>query len=69
MDAVLSWETLKVGGIMLFDDYQWHLFEAASKNPKVAIDGFLASYQGTYEILYSGYQMHIRKTSETINNL
>jgi hypothetical protein len=67
MDAVLSWEALKIGGIMLFDDYQWYHFETASKNPKVAIDGFLASYQGMYEILYTCYQMHIRKTSETIN--
>lgn len=62
MDAVLSWELLSVGGIMIFDDYEWG--DYGDCGPKPAIDGFLASYKSMYEVLSKSYQVHIRKIRE-----
>jgi predicted O-methyltransferase YrrM len=65
MNSVLAWELLKVGGIMLFDDYKWdHYTKTPPMTPEPAIDGFLASYSTMYKILHKGYQMHIMKTAD-----
>lgn len=41
-DAVLSWELLRPGGLMVFDDYLWPVFQDQPlKNPKIAIDAFV----------------------------
>ncbi len=68
MDAVLSWELLKIGGVMAFDDYQWSDYssgkEISSMSPKPAIDGFLSSNFNTYDLLHKDYQIHILKRSD-----
>lgn len=76
-DAVLAWQILKVGGIMLFDDYMMEIrdpwFYIMHKefqcrdgltfhHPKEAIDAFLTIYKGQYEIIIDNYQIGIRKT-------
>lgn len=61
-DAVLCWDLLKVGGIVIFDDYRWPCFpEQPLKTPKPAIDAFLRIFTGHYEILRRGYQIVLRK--------
>lgn len=41
-DAVLSWELLRPGGLMVFDDYLWPIFlDQPLKHPKTAIDAFV----------------------------
>jgi hypothetical protein len=84
-DAVLAWPRLKVGGLMIFDDYLFLPLELNPINalgkpwspelalkqiakhpgdsPKTAIDGFLASMIGNYEIVDKGYQVAIRKVA------
>lgn len=62
VDAVLAWELLEVGGIMIFDDYEWGSIDHLS--PKRAIKSFLKSYKSMYEVLNKGWQMHIRKISD-----
>lgn len=63
-DAVLAWPLLKIGGIMVFDDYQggnsqsWNTLEV----PKLGIDAFLQVFAGEYQIILFGYQVHIQKT-------
>ncbi len=68
IDAVLSWELLKINGIMIFDDYAWyeHYRESSrdEMTPRPAIDGFLASYKGAYNILHKEDQVHILKLKE-----
>jgi predicted O-methyltransferase YrrM len=65
IDAVLSWEILKINGIMIFDDYEWdHNKSNPAMHPKPAIDGFLASNNGTYTILHKAYQVHIKKIAD-----
>jgi predicted O-methyltransferase YrrM len=41
-DAVLGWKLLKPGGLMIFDDYIWPVYQDQPlKNPKIAIDAFV----------------------------
>ena len=41
-DAILSWELLRPGGLMIFDDYLWPVFQDQPlKNPKIAVDAFV----------------------------
>ncbi|MDT6993900.1 class I SAM-dependent methyltransferase [Burkholderia cenocepacia] len=61
-DAVLTWNKLKVGGLMIFDDYLWeHQGLDRTLVPKDAVDGFLSVIHGRYELLHLGYQVIIRK--------
>ena len=61
VDAELSWQLLKSGGIMAFDDYQWGAHLPAFKSPKLGIDLFLERHLGEYEILEQGLQVWLRK--------
>ncbi len=63
-DMALSWSMLKVGGIMIIDGYEWREFKEPELTPKPAIDGFLTSYKGDYEVLHKGYQVHLKKIKE-----
>ena len=60
-DAVLAFEVLKVGGTMVFDDYQWQVLPEATDCPKLAIDGFLAAYAKQIEIVAMGWQVCIKR--------
>lgn len=60
-DAVLAFRLLKRGGIMILDDYEWNLHLDPLSIPKIAIDAFLAVYQGQYELLSMGYQVCLRR--------
>ena len=60
-DIVLAWELLKPGGILIADDYLWDHYKEPRLTPKPALDGFLESYKGSYEILLKGYQVHLKK--------
>lgn len=62
-DAVLAWRLLRNGGLMIFDDYQWRQYPQPELNPKPGVDGFLAAYQGWFELLHAGYQVAIKKRS------
>lgn len=59
-DAVLSFPLLKAGGIMIFDDYTNN--KEHDKNcPKPGIDAFLDMYAGQVVVLFSKWQVVIRK--------
>jgi predicted O-methyltransferase YrrM len=61
LDADLSWDLLKSGGIMAFDDYEWDHPDGTDKNPKPAIDAWLAKHKDDIEIIRKGWQVWIRK--------
>lgn len=69
-DAVLAWPLLKVGGVMIFDDYLWKpTYEAPSPvlhNPKIAVDAFTNIYSEKINILhaYTAYQLYVLKLAE-----
>jgi len=60
-DIVLSWELLKEGGIMICDDYEWHIKE---DKPRTAIDAFMEVYKGKFSVINKGYQIAFKKLAE-----
>lgn len=64
-DSVLSWSLLKIGGVMIWDDYEWTFGREEREHPKPAVDAFLACYRGCYKILHTGYQVLVEKTAES----
>jgi hypothetical protein len=61
-DAVLSWQLLETGGLLIFDDYEWsggHL--PLELRPTLAIDAFITAYRNEIEVVVSGYQVVLRK--------
>ena len=64
VDAVKCFELLKVGGVMIFDDYFSQLYPNVKDNPCSAINSFLYLKRDSYPVLYMGYQVHIRKTKD-----
>ena len=53
-DAILSWDILNEGGILIFDDYK-------SDKLKLVIDTFATTFKSNLKILYSGYQYIVQK--------
>lgn len=78
-DAVLSWRLIKVGGIIIFDDYDYiyirqascdaknNTFAGLSSNPswnsKVGIDAFITVFEDKIKILHKGHQVILEKTA------
>ena len=67
-DAILGFNLLKVGGLMIFDDYLWGLGSQAEPlmNPKLGIDSFLNCFQRKIQPhpWLPNYQLYCRKISD-----
>lgn len=63
-DLVLAWRLLRPEGLLCCDDYGYQRFSAPHWNPALAIDSFLACYQGYYQLLHQGYQVVLRKRGD-----
>lgn len=64
-DAVLSFDLLEVGGIMIFDDLSWAVFPNELDRPKLGIECFLKAYARQITVIQAhGAQAVIRKKSE-----
>lgn len=64
VDAIKSFELLKVGGVMIFDDYFWKYYRKPKDNPAAAINSFLRLKRGSYELIAVYWQLIIRKTKD-----
>jgi predicted O-methyltransferase YrrM len=64
IDAIKSFEMLKIGGIMVFDDYFWRYYPKIIDNPAAAINLFLRAKNGSYKIINLYYQIAIIKTTD-----
>lgn len=60
-DAINSYECLKVGGILAFDDYAWSAGLGQHNEPRMAIDAFYNIYVDRVELLLKQYQCWFRK--------
>lgn len=60
-DAVLAWKMLKLGGVMIFDDYRWDKYEEDYNNPYIAINGFLSCFSPEMDLLHKSYQVILEK--------
>lgn len=67
-DLVIAFRLLRVGGLMILDDYLWGLGVDAQPllNPKLAIDSFLNCYQRKIQPhpFLPNYQLYCRKLSD-----
>jgi predicted O-methyltransferase YrrM len=61
IDAVNSWQAVKDGGLLIFDDYEWHFVMPETEKPKLAINAFLTVFTGEYSLLHKGHQVIIQK--------
>jgi predicted O-methyltransferase YrrM len=60
-DAAAAWRLARSGGVIVFDDYR-----ASAKGPEPgsagsAVDGFLATLPGQFEVLFSDWQLAVKK--------
>ena len=62
-DAVLAWELLKTGGVIIFDDYLWRGNPDRLLRPQIAIEAFLKVYEGHYRLVDRAYQITLEKLS------
>lgn len=61
-DAVLCWELINVGGILVFDDYLYSFRESnVDHSVKRAVDAFCNLFQDGFIYLYVGQQVIIKK--------
>jgi predicted O-methyltransferase YrrM len=65
-DAVHAWPLLAPGGVMVFDDYEWCLYEDPRLLPRMAVDAFLEIFSDELQVIYRGYQMMVRKRIKRI---
>jgi predicted O-methyltransferase YrrM len=62
VDAILAWDLLKDGGIMIFDDYKWGIADLpAEARPGLALDMFLTLFWDEAYVLTNSYQLILRK--------
>ena len=60
-DAILCWDLLKVGGVIIFDDYRWGREYPDEIRPGIAIDAFISAHRNHLELVHQGYQVIVRK--------
>jgi predicted O-methyltransferase YrrM/glycosyltransferase involved in cell wall biosynthesis len=67
-DAVLAFQLLRIGGIMIFDDYLWRLEPDGRQDllnmPKLAIDSFINIFQRKLRVMHGLplWQLYLEKT-------
>lgn len=64
VDAVLGWGLVKVGGVIVFDDYDFTFPGNPQQNTKIAVDAFLTVFGEKIKVIYVGHQVLIEKTSD-----
>ncbi len=69
LDALSSFQHLSVGGIIIFDDYQWRSYEGRQANPAAALNAFFRLKAGELELLSAGHQIIARRTLPTLHRL
>jgi predicted O-methyltransferase YrrM len=66
VDALKCFQMLRVGGLMIFDDYLWKWYPRAAENPAAAIHAFLRLKKGSYKIVRVYAQLIVEKTEDPV---
>jgi tetratricopeptide (TPR) repeat protein len=61
-DAILSWRLVKLGGLMIFDDYEFTFPDSPEQDTKIGINVFLEMFASQLEVVHKGYQLIVKKT-------
>jgi predicted O-methyltransferase YrrM len=62
--CILAWNLLKVGGLLIWDDYSWGRDKPPEERPGPAVDLFLEAFGGCFRQLHNRPQMVVSKTRE-----
>jgi len=62
VDSILAWKVLKVGGVLIWDDYGFGNEVPDEWRPRTGIDLFLRMQLGSYKLLHKAFQVVIRRT-------
>ena len=66
MDSVLAWGMLKLGGLVIWDDYTGYKDDKGNwERPTSAVDGFLVAYAQEFQEVSRGKQLIVQKTKDT----
>jgi predicted O-methyltransferase YrrM len=57
VDSVLGFELLKVGGILIWDDFKWDIVPDRLDRPRMAITSFLKIYSRHLRVEFIGWQV------------
>ncbi|MGI0489419.1 glycosyltransferase [Pantanalinema rosaneae CENA516] len=61
-DTLLTWGLVKVGGMIVFDDYGFNFPQGIAENPpRVAIDAFMKVFSSKIKLIHQGYQVILEK--------
>jgi predicted O-methyltransferase YrrM len=60
-DSTAVWAMLEPGAIVIWDDYEWAPEFRPEERPKAAVDDFLRTQDGRYQLLAKGYQVIVRR--------
>lgn len=63
-DTVLAWPLLRIGGLMIFDDYLLNLDKPREERCKDAVDLFHKNFAECMTVLACRWQVIVRKTSD-----
>ena len=61
LDAELSLLSLKPGGILAFDDYEWSDGRGDEYRPMAGINSFLRRHEGELDLIHRGWQVWVGK--------
>lgn len=63
-DTLLTWGLVKIGGVIIFDDYGFQFPSNIQENPpRVAIEAFLTMFAKKLKLIHQGYQVIVEKTA------
>jgi hypothetical protein len=65
IDALNGFRALKLGGVMIFDDYLWRVYDERSFNPASAINLFLKLKRKYCKIIFVNNQLAIIKIADS----
>lgn len=64
-DSVLAWPLLKLGGLLIWDDYLWKRNRRPTEErPEHAIDLFCSMFSRSFKLLHRDYQVIVEKRTE-----
>jgi predicted O-methyltransferase YrrM len=61
IDAVLSWSLLRVGGVIIFDDYKWKGDWPIELRPGFAINSFVSLFRSRLEVVHRDGQLIVKR--------
>jgi predicted O-methyltransferase YrrM len=62
-DACMVWPLVKVGGIVVFDDYLWGEPRDVLHRPKLAVDTFVNLFAEEVHMMHLGYQFIVKRVA------